>query len=313
MQIEGRQAWSVWRLFRDGYMERQWTRVTRSAKCPICGKPDYCSRSGNLVLCMRVESARLSGCRLGGWLHSLGVDSEPTPTTLPKQPKPNIDWTVLSQSMFTGATAAEERGYLAATLGVSESALVELQVGRGWDDYRSKPYSSWPERDETGRVVGIVRRYRDGGKKTMRHSSHGLYYADGYLRMRLGPVFLPEGGSDTAALLSVGVNVVGRPSNLGGVDQLAALLGRCRNTVVVIGERDEKPESRGQHPSCPSTCTGCLRCWPGLVGAQETAKRLRERLRRRVKYVLPPTKDVRAWLPLREMSPVDFLQAVRGW
>lgn len=295
--------------------DRQWSRVTRGAKCPICGKGDYCTRSGGLVLCMRVESPKPSSCRMGGWLHSIDDGHEPTPTTLPKRERPNIDWGVLAQDMFTSPTAAEERFYLAKTLGVSEAALVELKVGRGWDDYRSLPYSSWPERDAAGKVVGIVRRYRSGDKKTMQFSSHGLYYATNFLRMRRGPVFLPEGGSDTAAMLGVGLNVVGRPSNLGGVDQLAAMLATCRNEVVVLGERDEKPDKRGEHDSCPSTCLGCLRCWPGMVGAKETAARLKKHLRQRVRWaMLPPSaKDVRAWLNQNSMTAVEFLKAARSW
>lgn len=294
--------------------ERQWTRVSRSKPCAICGKGDYCTRSGGLVLCMRVESQKPSGCKLGGWLHSVSDGrQEITHTTVPKE-KPRIDWTLLAQKMFAAPNAAGERYYLSKTLVVKEAALVELGVGSGWDDYRSLPYSSWPERDAQGVVVGIVRRYRDGAKKMIRWSSHGLYYADGFLRMTNGPVFMPEGGSDTAAMLSLGLNVIGRPSNLGGVDQLAELAATIhkRNRLVVMAERDEKP--RGEHPSCPKYCRGCLRCWPGLIGAKETAKRLEERLKRKVFWTLPEAKDVRAWLNEHdEITAVEFLKAVRTW
>jgi hypothetical protein len=280
--------------------ERTWKRVTTAEKCPICGKPDYCTRSGGLVLCMRVESPKPSTNRLGGWLHRIGDDTETTLTTLEKKPKPVIDWTTLARTMFESPTAAEERNYLAQTLGVSEAALVELGVGRGWDVYRSLPYSSWPERDAKGSVVGIVRRYRDGAKKTMRHSSHGIYFAAPLMRMRLGPVFCVEGGSDTAALLTLGVNVVGRPSNLGGVDQLVQMARSISRYTrwIVVGERDEKPDGR----------------WPGKQGAVTTAERMTEQLQRRVKWIMPPAKDVRAWLnQTGTMSGPDFLKAVQAW
>jgi hypothetical protein len=256
------------------------------------------------VLCMRVESPKPSTCRLGGWIHVV-EDATYQPTTLPKKEKPTIDWHALAQAMFESATAAEERNYLAKTLGLKESALGELKVGRGWDDYRHLPYSSWPEKDATGRVVGIVRRYRDGAKKTMRHSSHGLYYSANLIRQRSGPILLPEGGSDTAALLGLGLNVIGRPSNLGGVDQLTELLAACSNTIIVLGERDEKHTH--------DNCHGCLLCWPGLAGARETAKRLGAALKRTVHWTLPEGKDVRAWLNGREVTAAEFLGELRAW
>lgn len=281
--------------------DRTWTRVTTNDKCPVCGKPDYCTRSGGLVLCMRVESPRPSTNKLGGWLHSVGDDDQyPTPTTLPKAEKPDIDWTTVAKTMFESPKATDEREYLAKTLGVNHSALSELGVGCGWDAYRGVGFSSWPERDAKGTVVGIVRRYRDGAKKTMRHSSHGLYYAQPIMRMRLGPVFCVEGGSDTAALLSVGVNVVGRPSNLGGVEQLAELARTVSRYArwIVVGERDEKPDGK----------------WPGKQGAITTVERLSERLKRRVDWIMPPAKDVRAWLnSVGPMTGPEFLKAVRTW
>lgn len=262
--------------------------MTRREPCPICGKPDYCCRSGDLVLCMRVESQKPSTNRMGGWLHVVD-GAPPVVVSLPKKDKPIIDWGALAHSMFTAPTAAEERHYLARTLGVSEAALIDLEVGRGWDEWRGKPYSSWPERDATGKVVGIVRRYRDGAKKTMRHSSHGLYFVAHWAVMP-GPVFLPEGGSDTAALISVGVNAIGRPSNLGGVKELAKVLSGVDKGLIVIGEDDRK-----QIDECK--CGRCLRCWPGLAGAVQTAERLGKALKRLVRVRLfPGEKDSRAWL-----------------
>lgn len=288
-----------------------WVRVTRSEPCVICGKSSFCTRSadGTVAHCQRVESAKPSNGPLGGWIHKLTealpvIDS----ARLPSRAKPEVDWGDVAQSMFESLTAAEERDYLARSLGLKQAALVELQVGRGWDEWRGQPYSSWPERDATGKVVGIVRRYRDGTKKTMRHSSHGLYFAAPIVRMRKGPVFLVEGGSDTAALLGIGLNVVGRPSNMGGVKMLAELLAKVRNTLIVVGERDNKPKDR-----CAEDCHGCLLCWPGLAGARETASRLGEMLNRKVVWLLPAAKDARAWLKERPSTGLEFLAAAAAW
>jgi hypothetical protein len=252
---------------------------------------------------MRVESPKPSTNRLGGWLHSIGRDElAVNEISLPKAEKPYINWTVLAQTMFESPTAAEERNYLAVKLGVKESALVELGVGRGWDEYRGLPYSSWPERDPKGIVVGIVRRYRDGAKKTMRYSSHGLYFAAPILRMKHGPVFLPEGGSDTCCLIGIGVNAIGRPSNLAGVEMLTELLTatlrkKYPQPVIVLGERDEKPDGS----------------WPGKLGAVETSKRLQAKLHMKVSWIMPPSKDVRAWLQDHPVTGPEFLKAVRAW
>lgn len=273
-----------------------WIRVSRLERCPVCGKPDWCQRTadGTAVHCMRVESAKPANGPMGGWIHRLG-DPMPCVTEQPKRTKPSIDWGLLAQSMFE--TGAEERYYLSKSLGLKEAALVELQVGRGWDDYRGVSYSSWPERDAKGKVVGIVRRYRDGSKKTMRHSSHGLYYAAKWWE-RPGPVYLVEGGSCCAAALSFGGCVVGRPSNLGGVDLLKALLvdGPRGRQIFVVGERDEKLDRKGGVTTCAVDCSGCAWCHPGLFGARHTAHKLSVALRRKVYWSMPNGfKDCRDW------------------
>jgi hypothetical protein len=45
--------------------------------------------------------------------------------------------------------------------------------------------------------------------------------------------------------------------------------------VLVVGERDESPERRGQVSSCPVDCRGCAHCWPGLFGMQKVSRELR--------------------------------------
>ena len=133
-----------------------WLRVSKSEKCAVCGKADWCQRSsdGSAAHCMRVESTKAAAGPMGGWIHRLAEPLPPLSIRVTKREKPNIDWSVLAQTMFTAPAAAEERYYLATTLGVKESALVELQVGRGWDEYRGLPYSSWPESHQ----VSLIRR-----------------------------------------------------------------------------------------------------------------------------------------------------------
>ena len=88
-----------------------------------------------------------------------------------------------------------------------------------------------------------------------------------------GPILLVEGGSDTAALMDMGLAVIGRPGNIVPkklfpelVKLLAELLADNEREIIVIGENDEKPDGR----------------WPGREGAISTATRLAEALDRTV-------------------------------
>jgi hypothetical protein len=277
-------------------------RVTTRERCPICKRGDYCCRSANgeIVLCMRVESRRRSKNKMGGWIHLL---TEPLPVvTARERPRaePILDWNAEAKRMFDAGERERER--LSGVLGVSLNALEQLLVGFGFDNYRHAEFSSWPEWNAAGKVVGIVRRYMDGAKRIMRGGHHGIYF--GHLATEMpGPVFLPEGGSDTAALLSVGVNVVGRPSNTGGVDDLVRKLKFVRKPLVVIGERDRRATECG--------CGTCMQCWPGLAGANQTATALTERLKRKVAVKFFPSKDAREWLRANKTAtPVDVFNTL---
>lgn len=240
---------------------------------------------------MRVESDK--PVKTGGWIHEL---ADPRPFVAPKaEPeRPNINWSDQAGRMFR--RGEEARQELAATLGVSAESLRRLGVGAGID-YDGRHFYSFPERQPGGKVCGIVRRFRDGSKKTMKGSRSGLYFEARWLDYQ-GPIFLPEGGSDTASLITLGLRAVGRPSNLGGIKHLLAILRRVARPIIVLGEHDEKPQKRGQSWFCPANCKGCLFCFPGLAGAKHTAKKLREACGSRVRVAMPPNgaKDVREWL-----------------
>lgn len=280
---------------RLGRGKRAWVRVTRAHPCPICERPDFCSVSGDLVCCMRVASERKAQGDFGGWLHKIGDAVQP-PLPKPTRPQPKVDWHLEAKRMFEHKLAEKTRLDLAASLGVSVDSLTRLGVGFGAD---KREFSSWPERGTDGRVCGIVTRYESGAKKMLTGSHHGLYFAVNW-RESTDLVLCPEGGSDTAALLTMGLFAIGRPSNIAGVDLLIAKLRRIRPLkVIVLGERDEKPERRGnpKTPTCTVSCNGCALCWPGLWGAEQTAQRLAKSLAKtEVIYRLPPSKDVRAWL-----------------
>ncbi len=64
--------------------ESTWIRVSRSEPCPVCDRPDYCTRTtdGTAVKCMRVESDQPDKGPLGGWIHKMADPLPPRPPRL---------------------------------------------------------------------------------------------------------------------------------------------------------------------------------------------------------------------------------------
>ena len=198
-----------------------WIRVSRSRRCPVCDSDSWCgiSDDGAVVHCQRIESQTPCNGESGGWIHRL---SEPRPqrnrTMQPatKEQRPTIDWSGVAKRMYD----AGRRDELARVLGVSVDALSRLGVGSGADDFgQREPFWSFPERSGQLKVTGIVRRYWTGAKKMMRWSRSGLYITREWWTVP-GPILLVEGGSDVAACLTMGLCVIGRPNNIGGVNPL---------------------------------------------------------------------------------------------
>lgn len=270
-----------------------WNRVSRDSPCPICGKPDNCevSQDGQMVWCGRVADGALRENSGGQYLHRLS-------DAAPFRPMPDsgdhsrlkgtatLDLDRLARQWAENAGNHRER--LASQLGVSVESLTAMSVGfdqRVW---------TFPERDATGRVIGISRRSADGRKQRLRDTRAGLSYVPDW-NTNEGPVLLVEGPTDTAALWDLGFTVVGRPSNCAGVSLLADLLKDVpsQREIVVLGERDQKPDGR----------------WPGREGAIRTAEGLAERLHRTVHWALPPddAKDARAWKMAQGERPQHVL------
>ena len=227
-----------------------------------------------------------------------------TTAIAPQKPTIERDWSAAAQHAFERSEATWMRDEVAKSLGVSVEALERLRVGYGFDDYRSLSYSTWPETRPGGKVLGIIRRYSvpvsesGGNKLTMPGSKHALYLPREWWRGE-GPVLVVEGGSDTAALVTLGLSAIGRPSNIGGVNMLIGAISDCERPIIIVGERDRKPERVGTVKQCRADCDGCNWCWPGRYGARMTAERLQKALpSARVIWRMPPAgaKDVREWL-----------------
>jgi hypothetical protein len=258
-----------------------WVRVTSKKPCPICGKPDNCcvSDDGALVWCGRVSDGAIRENGGGQFLHKGDGEMRPPPPSV----KPPIrDFEGFANKLFDRGAAARFR--LEQVLGVKESALFKLWVGwtgRSW---------SFPERDSLGRVIGICYRLQDGSKRQARGGRRGLVYSRPPLEHET--ILAVEGASDVAACLSIGLYAIGRPSNRGGVYMLGDLLQRHRHhgKVIIIGERDKKPDGR----------------YPGREGAVMSAAQLARYIKRQIHWSMPPEgfKDIREWLNSGDARPL---------
>jgi len=251
-------------------------RVTRANPCAICGRGGWCSVSagGHIAICMRQSEGAVKRSANGGYIHVLRDDpfrrDRPMVRTVriegPRRWRPDIDG--LARQYQAAVTDMALRG-LAHSLGLSVESLGRLRVG--WDGCRRA--WAFPMADPNGQVLGIRLRFHDGRKLSVAGGHEGLF-----IPMDLtyrGLLLVAEGPTDTAALLDLGFDAVGRPSCVGGVAHCIALvLAHWPLDVIIVADGDS----------------------PGERGAEVLASSLLA-FARTVRVVHPPAgiKDVRIW------------------
>jgi DNA primase len=134
-------------------------------------------------------------------------------------------------------------------------------------------------RNGSGDVIGIrLRCPRTGNKWAVKGSAAGLFYSSDLLNVeRPKRLWIVEGPTDTAAMLSLGFDTVGVPSAGGGADLLIDLARRILpREIVIIADHDENKA--------------------GIRGAERLADALL--IIAPVRIVTPPNglKDARAWV-----------------
>jgi hypothetical protein len=181
---------------------------------------------------------------------------------------PPLDWAALLRR-FERDTWTAEVERLAANLGVSPGSLSRL--GIVW----AVPHRAWgfPMSDGQCRPIGLRLRAESGRKWAVSGSRNGLFWpAD---LAGAGPLLFCEGASDTAALLDLGYDAIGRPSCAGAIEMVVEVVYRLgRRDVVVVADADG----------------------PGIDGADRLAQALTE-AGHRPKVIRPVQgKDARAWV-----------------
>lgn len=176
--------------------------------------------------------------------------------------------------------APEKLHNLAKALGANPEALDALGVGWAGGAW------SIPERDHLRHVVGIVYRPEEGRRWSEDGGNRGLI-TPRTIGDYGGTLYVPEGMSDTAALLSVGAAAVGRPAAKSSALAKHWLREYLRDhiktrPIVIVGDNDAA----------------------GIDGARELAAELSEHFGRGVWWALPHKqfKDVREQVNAGEWS-----------
>lgn len=302
-------------------------RVSRRAPCtvPGCGRQKFCGRvlrpdGSVLALCTKVAEGSVRTARNGAYVHVV-TQAEQT-SWRPRSyriepPQPMPDWTAPVER-WAKETPADDLRRLARRLGggITIEALRELrtfslrdlpaqtiaeELGlpvarlRYLDQFGGEDTFGTGMHDHRDRVGGVSIRWRSGRKGSIRGSRLGLFVPSNLDTSQT--VHCVEGASDSAVLLSAGLQVVGRPGcDLGG-DLLTKRLKGCPR-LVVWGEQDAKPDGD----------------WPGRRGALRIARQLA--LHVPVLHVaFPPAgmKDVRAWCRAGASAEDIEAQAEQGF
>jgi len=249
----------------------------RGEVCPICEHPgpDRCKNNGKAVLCFRVSDEIVNGHQR---IKRNGECSTyvPAEAFVDRNAKTN-DGTDLDATAkrYASEIAPDQVQTLAVSLGVSGESLRLLGVGSDGTDI------CFPERDATGHVIGLCRRYADGNKRVLKGQHRGLVYPttqpDGNV------LIVCEGTSDAAALLTMGIPTIARSSAGALAGLLAERLRDHDGEIIVVGDADNA----------------------GRNGASNIAAALTSAWSRPVPWTVTPAKDVRAFLRQYDGDPID--------
>lgn len=197
-------------------------RVSETDPCEICNSTKWCGTEEGVVFCPRREMCDDSRCschrkswRFGswGWVHQkyTGDRRRRRSRTQRMQCRvTNFEAMRETHEHCVREIQAGQVEYWAERLGVSQKSLRQLEFG-----YHNLDYPRgvcFPVRNVDGHVVGIsVRRDGDDQKRMVIGSStRGVFTP-----VELDPsraLFMCEGATDTAALLTMGVQAIGRIS-----------------------------------------------------------------------------------------------------
>jgi hypothetical protein len=216
-----------------------WAHATIEHPCPICGKTDWCTFGDRAVLCQRVESERPDP--KGGWYHNYGSGKAQRFMLPPSKQSPAH---INCASIITAWKSFNRNlSQWSESLGVSVNSLSSL------DCVWSSINNAWafPMSDGMGGYIGIRLRNADGFKWAVTGSRQGIFIPNG-TKIEPRICYLPEGPTDTAALLTLGLFAIGRPNCLGGGEFIKEALKRLGIYRVVIVSDNDQIKQDGKRP-----------------------------------------------------------------
>jgi hypothetical protein len=208
---------------------------------------------------MRIDKVAVKPTRNGGWLHrlraSVGLRRHGRTRTVFMSPmkETSTDFGRMA-ARFREAVEPGRLCELAAQLGLSVEGLARLEIG--WSADRQA--WAFPMKD-LRQIVGIRLRSWTGRKWAVSGGREGLFIPAGLAYS--GRLLVAEGPTDTAALLDLGYEALGRPSCTGGVKILVELVRSKRPKEVVVvadvdghgaGQRGAESLAVALAPYCPS-------------------------------------------------------------
>lgn len=250
----------------------KWTRVSKTNRCPCCLHDDWCRIGQYVIHCQRVQSP--NPAKTSGWYHPINDDRPKVVPTRAEEPKRAIDLLPLYVKWHK-RTEQRHLDQLSRLLHVEELPLRALRVV--W----AEEHDAWgfPMYNAKRELTGMRLRNEKGEKWAVRGGKNGLFVPQHQGHPRC---YICEGPTDTAAMLSLGLFTIGRPSCNEGAAILAELLpalGVREAVIVADHDRDKKaPDGRTYNP--------------GVDGALG----LSQRLPVRNCIWLPPTKDAREFV-----------------
>ena len=261
--------------------------VSRSNPCPVCGRVTWCSLGEeDGVYCMRsMKVEHEGGFPPPGWTvlkrnpSDGGVFLKPTsiinqrldhqtPMSRPRflkysEPIRLANWSSIQDELCNNIECHPKLQELMMYFGLDDPIHL-ISLGLGW---HSK-YEAWsfPMYDYRNTVVGIRLRQIPLGQFAIKGSRQGIFRSEDALENDF--IMVAEGPSDTAALMSIGFDAIGRPSCRGAVGTTTKLLNG--KDVVIVSDNDG----------------------PGKTGAGDLASELAGACSR-VRIIVPTRKDAR--------------------
>lgn len=272
-------------------MKPGWHRYRWSDQCPVCfhggcrGHGSGCMYTGTIeapgaVLCLRVDKGAFKTAQNGmGYLHRINDD----PNFIKRQQAPQTVRAINPEMQGIHAECLfrmtpQLLRELSESLGVSAESLTRISVG--W--HASGRAYSFPMRDESNAVIGIRLRNIQGKKWSITGSFNGVFIPRNLPCS--GPIHVVEGPTDTAAMITLGLSCIGRPSNTAGNGLIVNYAKRFlpRRDVVIVQNNDPIGSDARR-----LTEAGALALKAALLESGASLS---------VAIVTPPFKDVRAWL-----------------